>query len=111
MRHSHIILLQRKPHQAHRDLKITIDWAGISREDLMILAKNAIMHDVCWRVKHEEGPFPDEVIVMAKEQVHREPVVLSQFAPPKPKPSKRVAELADLLAGLSEEEKTVLLGI
>ncbi len=110
MRHTHKILLQRKPGQSHRELKVVIDWSGISRSDLTILAKNAIMHDVCWRVKNEDGPFPEEVVVVAKEQVHKEPVVLTQFTPPPPKPSKRVTELAELLKGLSEEDKAVLLG-
>lgn len=109
MKHQFKILTRRREGQSHRETKVTIDWAGISREDLMTLAKNALVNDLQARIQKSTGPFPEEVTLVARELVHHEPEALMQYRPVE----KKVAidkELEKLLKKLHPDELKLLLG-
>lgn len=108
MRTNTTILVQKKKGAAHREVKVAIDWAGVTRQDLEILARNALLYDLHHELRKSIDPLPEEVLIVVREEVHHEPAMLTQYKPV-PRQSKRVKELADLLAGLTEEEKALLL--
>jgi hypothetical protein len=104
------ILVQKKPHQSHHEVKVVIDWAGVSRDDLAILARNALIYDLQHNLRKSEDPLPEEVIINVKDIVHHEMRCVTQFNPPPPKPSKQFQDLLEALKGLSKEEQAILLG-
>jgi hypothetical protein len=108
MRSSTTILVQKKPHQSHHEVKVIIDWAGVSRQDLEILARNALLYDLQFNLRRSESPLPEEVVIDVRSVVQREMPCLTQFNPPPPKPSKKVQELLEALKGLSPEEQAAL---
>jgi len=96
------ILTRKKEGQSHRETEVTIDWNGISREDLMVLAKNALVQDLQARIqKNMFNHFPEKVTIVAKDMVHKESVALWEY---KPAPVKIPAGLERLLEGLSQDE-------
>lgn len=96
------ILTRKKEGQSHRETEVTIDWTGISREDLMILAKNALVQDLQARIqKNMFNHFPEKHTIHAKEMVHKDSVALFDY---RPAPIKIPAGLERLLEGMSQEE-------
>lgn len=76
------ILTKKKAGQSHRETEVTIDWHGISVDDLKILAKNAIVQDLQARIRAEEfSSFPENVTIVAKDIVHRESAALWEYQP------------------------------
>lgn len=108
MRTNTTILVQKKKDSAHREVKVTIDWSGVSRTDLEILARNALLYDLHCQIRRSDDPVPESVLINVRDKVHHEPVMLTQYKPV-PRNSKRVKDLAELLAELSEEERQLLL--
>lgn len=95
------ILTRKKEGQSHRETEVTIDWTGISHEDLVILAKNSLVQDLQARIqKGMFDTFPETHLIVAKSYVHRESAALMDY---KPK-IKIPAGLERLLEGLSQEQ-------
>jgi hypothetical protein len=109
------ILTKKREGQSHRETLVTIDWSGISKEDLMILAKNALVQDLQARIQKEFQQFPTEYMIIAKDVVHKESAALWQYQPREPRQqpefpeSKSLRELHKLLDGLPKEELELLL--
>lgn len=112
------ILTKKKEGQSHRETEVTIDWTGISREDLMVLAKNAIVADL--QAKIQRGmfdTFPVKTTIIAKDVVQHDSVALWQYQPRETRPSSPTGSKSTLdalekaLAKLSPEERKVLLEI
>lgn len=95
------ILTQKKEGQSHRETEVTIDWTGITREDLMVLAKNALVQDLQARIqKNMFNHFPEKHTIIARDMVHKESVALWAY---RPAPVKIPAGLERLLEGLDPE--------
>ena len=106
MKHFFKILARRNAETSHREVKVTIDWTGVTREDLMILAKNAIVNDIHAGIRKGTGCFPAEITVIARNAVRHEPPALMEYQPKAPKVDDK---LNDLLKKLSPEELKLLL--
>lgn len=112
MKHHFKILARRNSDRGHREVKVTIDWTGISREDLMVLAKNALVNDLHARIQKSKGAWQEEVLLVARELVHHEPEALLQYQPREPRqhqPSAQQRHIESMLKLLSPEELRVLL--
>lgn len=108
------ILTRKREGQSHRETLVTIDWTGVSKEDLMILAKNALVQDLQARIQKEFSQFPAEYTVIAKDVVHRESAALWQYQPREPRQQeshndKASRELDKLLSQLSLDELKLLI--
>ena len=108
------ILTRRREGQSHRETQVTIDWTGISKEDLMILAKNALVQDLQARIQKEFQQFPSEYVIIAKDVVHKESAALWQYQPRELGPAKLPSVVVDkkldaILRKLSAEDLKVLL--
>jgi hypothetical protein len=108
MKHFFKILARRNRDCSHREIKVTIDWTGITKEDLMVLAKNALINDIHASVRKGEGPFPTELFISAKDVVHHDSPALMEYQPPPPKVDKKLEEL---LKQLSPDELKMALKI
>lgn len=106
------ILARRKREQAHRNIEVTIDWSGITEDELKILARNALIHNLHHEIRTGDGPFPEKVMICARAQVRKPPEALEQYDPARlKKPTVKVdAKLEIALKGLTREELITLLG-
>jgi hypothetical protein len=104
------ILTQRRKGEAHAETLVTIDWTGITQEELYSLARNALIHDMQARFVKDMAPIPEKHTILACVQVHKPSPAMVKYTPPPPKPTKMAPGLDELLANLSQEEIEILLG-
>lgn len=110
MKHTFKILTRKKDSQSHRETEITIDWSGVSVDDLKILAKNAIVQDLQARIRHGEfDTFPVKVEIIARNVVHHESAALWEFKALPPKEKKVDPVLEALLKNLTADEIKALM--
>ncbi len=103
------ILARKSKEQAHKEVEVTLDWSGVSRQDLEILARNALLYDLHCQFRISKDPIPETVFIAVREVVHHEPVMLTQYNPV-PRETRKVKELLDLMSVLTEEERVALMG-
>lgn len=120
MRTTFKILTKKREGQSHRETEVTIDWNGVSLDDLKILAKSAIVRDL--QAKIQAGvfdTFPEKVEVVARELIkhdgpaeweYQQPSKARQYETPSPQVSKAVRQLDELLKTLSQDELRRLAG-
>lgn len=110
------ILTKKKEGQSHRETEVTIDWRGISEDDLKILAKSAIVRDL--QAKIQAGvfdTFPDKVEVVAKDLIRHDPAGQWEYQPNAVRSANHSTistidkKLEKLLQELSPEELKALL--
>jgi hypothetical protein len=102
------ILTKRENKRGHCETKLTIDWSGVTAEQMLQIAQWAVIHEMQARYfKAEQNP-PEKETVKVSDLIHDKPMILAKFtpAPPKVKVSK---QLEDLLQQLSPEEIATLL--
>ena len=103
------ILTRRENRKEHHETLLTIDWTGITREQLMVLAQWAITHEVQARFyKAEENP-PEKHTVVASTLVNNEPSILKKYAPI-PKKVRIEKSVLAVFEGMDLEEIKKLLG-
>lgn len=94
----------------HRETEVTIDWDGITPEQLKLLARNAIVHDLQARISKLSETFPEKAFIKASDVANRRPVALDQWQPPESTTTIKVDDkLEALLKKLSPEEVLQLL--
>jgi len=98
------VLTQKKAEQSHRETLVTIDWTGVTHEQLMTLAKWALTADMQARFVKSNSPIPDKWDIKACEQVKQEPAALWAYQPPKKKDP-----MEELLAKMNPKEREALL--
>jgi hypothetical protein len=81
------ILTQRKKGESHRETLVTIDWDGVSEDQLRTLARRALVYNFqCSIKKDPTGPFPETVTLVARNAAEdHTPVMEIIFAPQVPK--------------------------
>jgi hypothetical protein len=107
------ILTRRKKGESHRETEVTIDWDGVTESQLRILARRALVYNFqCSIQKDPTGPFPEAVILTARDEAQdHTPVMEIIFAPRARNCSNWTGkpDLEDLMKVLSPEELLVLL--
>lgn len=105
-----------KKNSGHRETEVTINWNGVSVEDLKILAKSAIIRDL--QAKIQAGvfdTFPEKVEVVAKNLIHHDSPAEWEYREPPKKPqgekekSPANKDLEKLLKKLSPAELRALM--
>ena len=83
MRESFEILTRKKTGQSHRKTLVTIDWTGITEQELKFLAKQLLVYDLQARIQNGnfEG-FPQEITINAVDEVHIEKVCMKRYEVP-----------------------------
>lgn len=110
MKHTFKVLTQKKRGSAHHETEVTIDWTGVSHEDLMLLAKAALVYDMQAQFVASPEAIPEKFEITAANVVRHAPPVLMKYTP-KPKKSPGIPpELEKYLQTLSAAELKVLLG-
>ena len=105
----HILTCRRKG-ESHHETALTIDWTGITDNELKILARNALIHDFQARcVRDKKNPVPERATIIAKNMVHQPPVALLKYTAPPPK-VQLSREMQQLMKMLTPQELLVLLG-
>lgn len=105
------ILTQRDKKGAHAETLVTIDWTGITQEELYSLARMALIHDMQARFVKDKSPIPEKLTIYAATQVHKPSPAMVKYCPPEPKLKKETMDLEKLLEKLSPEELRILLEI
>lgn len=121
------ILVQPKPHSAHREVEVEINWDNVSAEDMQFLAQQLILHNLQAKVRagfYDGQEFPEFITVRAEWEIHRDCIGVKDYKIPeawrsgedKPKPKAKVKKekaampsLEDMLRGLSPEDLKALL--
>lgn len=120
------ILVQPKPHSAHREVEVDILWDDISAEDIKFLAQQCIIHHLQARIRagfYDGEAFPEFITIRAEWEVHRNVVGVKDYVIPeswksgedkpqrvkKEKVEKRKPSLEELLSVLSPQEIAALL--
>ena len=104
------LLTRREGKKTHHETVLTIDWSGVTEEQLRTLAQWAIVHEVQARFFKGEQEPPETHLVKVAELAREQPTLNLKWCPPPPK-IKFSKEFADLLAGLTPEEKEKLEGM
>lgn len=99
------ILTQKKKASGHVKTEVIIDWADVTEDDLRILARNALIHDLQARFCKSLKPIPDKATVRAKDWIHEPSAALVKYQPPVRILDK---ELERLLKALTPEELRTL---
>ena len=100
-----------KKGSGHRETEVTIDWTGITEDQLKLLAGNALIHDLQARIYKDIIPFPEKIMLNAAELSNRRPIALDRWQPPESTGDVKVSKkLEDLLRELSPIELATLLG-
>lgn len=109
------IYTRKHPKAAHAVVEVTIDWSGISEEDLRTLARNALVHNLHAEVAKMEGPIPERMMICAAAQVHRPPAAQEIYDPARLKKPKVEVPMDDklrkALSGMSKDELKELFGM
>lgn len=107
------IFTRKTPQSAHVQVEVFIDWSGISEEEMKILARNALIHNLHAEVAKSTGPIPEKVFICARAQVHKPAPAQEVYDPARlKKPTVTIdPKLKDALKGLSKDELKQLLGI
>lgn len=108
MKHTFNVLTRRDCAAGHENTELTIDWTGITEQELYKLAQNALVHDFQARMVKEKRALPEKYTIVAKQQVHEPPAALLKYCP-KPAKPKIDKTLAAAFAGLTREELEILL--
>jgi len=99
------ILTQRKKGEAHKETLVKLSWDDISERDLKVMAKGLIVYVIQCQIRKSTGPFPELLIINAKDMVHMEPAqVAKKFNLPRQKDW-----MDKLLEGLTAEQKAAFL--
>lgn len=110
--HDHFsILTQKAKGHAHAETKITIDWTGITEEQLRILARRCLVYQFQLAVQRDFIPgVPDATTIVARDHaVDRTPVIEVVFAPKVKKVTAMPEDtIEDMIARLSDEERKLL---
>ena len=105
------ILTQKHRGAAHAETKITIDWEGITHDELVILARRALIYQFQIGVQKDLIPgVPEAAHFIAREHARdRTPIIEVVFAP-KAQVKKPIEEpsIADMVAALTPEERRLL---
>jgi len=107
------ILTCRSKGQGHQKTVLTIDWSGISEEQLRVLARSAIIHSLQHLYRQPLHSVPEEHVVKAVDFVKGE---LHEVLIDRPKPVRQQlkgameTKLEQMLAALSPQEREQLLG-
>lgn len=118
------ILVQPRPHAAHREVEVEINWDAISQDDIKFLAQQLILHNLQAKIRagfYQGDEFPTFISVRAEWEVHRDCVGVKDYKIPtewtsgtdKPVKLKKVPKversLFDMLNDLTVEEREALL--
>lgn len=111
---SFTILTSRGKGKAHVETKVVIDWNGITVEQLHVLARNSLIHDLQLRIREEKlkGEMAQSAILIAKDEVYEPNPARLKLMPPRPKAEKEALledKMTELLKMLSPEELKTLL--
>ena len=99
-----------KKGSGHRETEVTLDWTGVTEEQLKLLARNALIHDLQARIVKDIIPFPEKVTLSAVELANRRPVALDRWQPPESTVTVKTSKtLEALLRQLSPDELLKLL--
>jgi beta-galactosidase/beta-glucuronidase len=108
------ILTKKTKHGSHHQTKVTINWEGVTQNDLMILARRALIYNFQVGVTKDLIPGVPEIFYINAHDAadDKTPHLTVVFAPKVEKPQEWKDEgpdLESLLAKLSPEELKVLL--
>lgn len=109
------ILTRNADGRGHVKTKVTIDWEGISVDQLRILARNSLIHDLQVRIRDKviKGPDAQSVYIVARNEVHEPNLARLKLMPKREKAEIDAVisdKLGELLKNLSPEELKQLLG-
>jgi hypothetical protein len=105
--HQFRVLTRKNEFSSHHQTEVTIDWTDVKPEDLMFLAKSALVYDMQARFAKSTEKVPSEWTIKASEMV-KKPLELKKYSP-KPHKDKATLDLETLLRTYSMEELLVLL--
>lgn len=110
MKHTFKVLTQKRRGSAHAETEVTIDWTGVSQEDLMLLAKAALVYDMQASFAASSEAIPEKHLILAAGKVKHAPPMLMKYTP-KPKKAPEIpVELEKYLKTLSAAELKQLFG-
>src|SRR6187402_1155300 len=87
--HQFRVLTRKNEFSSHHQTEVTIDWTDVKPEDLMFLAKSALVYDMQARFAKSTEKVPSEWTIKASEMV-KKPLELKKY---NPKPHKDKATL------------------
>lgn len=110
------VLTQKKKGGNHYQTELTLDWSEVTYEDLLVLARNALVHEFQARVVKgckdyldlERDKVPEKFTIRAKDWVDLTPVMVAKYTPQPPNVQKLLKQFLD--AGLTPEDIKVMLG-
>ena len=113
MKTSHQMFLRRHNKRGHEDIRVHIDWDGVSEADIKLMAAHYVINRAAHDLKDYDKNLPESVEYRAADFVHSEPLVNKDYTVPDSwkasRKSKARKELEELLEGLSPEEIKILL--
>jgi hypothetical protein len=101
-------ILTRKEQKAHYPTELTIDWTGITEADLIILARNALIHEFQGHWSKAPGAIPEKFTMVAKTYVDNTPAIKFKYQD-RPKKSNIDKLFESLKESLTNEQIKELL--
>lgn len=98
------LLTQCQKGQSHRETVVTIDWDGITEQQLKTIARAHFIHVLQTQWKFEEKKVPEKVTVRAAEMVHAEIFVPREYTP-----RKKMSPFELLMKDLSPDDLAELI--
>lgn len=104
------LLTQKRLNSAHTETELTINWDGVTHEQLQLMAQFYIQTRVQCEIKHAEGEMPKKFKVDAVKYVQPEPVKERNLTA-RQKKALNVDKFTELTKGMSAEEIQLLLAL
>ncbi len=117
MKTSGKVLLKRYAALGHEEITIHVDWEGLDKSEIELLASFYVQDRCCQELRSSDRKLPQSVTVYAADYLHREKVEEKPVNVPeswksgtdkKPKQSEK-EKLKSYLATLSQEELAILI--
>jgi hypothetical protein len=106
------ILTRKHKNASHNETKVTIDWTGITTEQLKTLARRALIYSFQLKVTKDLIPgVPESWEILATEEAKdHTPIMVTVFAPKveKCRDASRDLDIEALIERLSPEERAML---